>query len=1165
MQLKFWWLIPFLGLISWSALFAAIAYKNYETTIMNSVFKPRNDMVKVALGLSFLTVLNNLLWLSIGKGTVVNVFQQALMLVFQMTVFQYAMKIFDPIQRIMPKEFIKRVCNLAKLILGVLALVLAVLIRINDVYDVDTMGTETDYVALYFLLMDFLFCIFAWYFTWVFFNIYISIRRGINYNSADAKESEVFNLRKRWLIDSIDLKALSIKSDPHCLSVLKLQKIMIERFMFYMILVLCMNVYKLSWGSSQYECSARVSCTPSISERNFQRAVNSLSYWMPDVIFMTVWLVLLVKPIACVALPEEYTTNNSIDDVKTGRPEHSDSGREFSKSRDGTDELSFDTDGSGIKLSLISDAVGGLTERSLSKDGFLNNTPRSDSRVDEVREIAISCEEMILFHRETGIPVTTMFAGRDTFAVLSMCSHDSSGMTRKISSVDNSANLNNSNMDRVAWTEVGRSDCRLNKANPFFHSVFVVPNSPLSGVVYRIDLYNVEEDSDSAFHPDNAVLREHELIATVLLTEEELHGLTDSVAREKPLREGGLLLMEYQSKSVRKDIIMAKISSKFSELYIGTGGKMLVSARKVRPFSQKFGVLQSVNGLEQKGSEDDNTFKMDAIIRSFIATTTGNTEKRFDVILREELVETPFSFNIPAAYLRSLIPERVMELEIVLERLGLHDVMMDTEPSAAVDSLQWSTEFVKSISANIETMRAAVHAYENTVDKFKKSSDKKNKGLEFVPVNLHVHIFEMSSQHCMRDLDRKDSDCYIDDQDKQFVCDFITVGAFAAHSKKFKQGGLWHLMKQFEYRLMQISPETSLSEIADEGDFLLPNQMWSIKVLQHLPLDPLLLHLAFKARERFDICVSQCLSSVAAGFLARVKLMTPAILERAVTIGMLFQFESLLSTQGHELGMLSDFFCAIKFLDYVQVRVYEMPDTDRGNKQTAVRIYREHELYIIDLGFVPALFQDLPTMIKQGCGVAVVPVMFTVGINELQTYAETMAGKKVFHLQDLINMESLSRIEAYCGLVQQYDNGDLDDEKAALSGKDRDNDSERTAPRSRTKKCNSLNKSEQNFVEDITKPVSEGSTLWLQSRASCHMQFEALRERLDSVSISKDFDLSSVTWGEVERAVSGFSLWNGAKKNAHEKDASSKLVQKENSLLSVRSDIESVHIEDDGE
>lgn len=440
-------------------MFACIARRNYETSLLNSVLKPRNEMVQVALGVCFLTIINGILWLVLGKGIIINIFQQALTLVFQMTVFQYALKVFDPLQRWLSRDLVKKTCNLIKLFLGVTTLLLAVLIRVKDVYDVQRLENNYNYIAIYFLVIDFVLAISVCYFMWVFFNLYIKVRRGINFNSAEDKDPEVFNLRKRWVIDDINLDDLSHANDPYCLNVLKLEKIMIERFFFFMFLVFSMNMYKLSWGSSQFECSSRVSCSPSITERNFQRAINSLSYWMPDLICMVVWLLLLMRPCGdVVALPEERMSDEDkgmngspgkiekesikelVKEKKKGNEkekevddQHAQKGREDRDNRVG----SFDSDSSpGIKLSLISapstlssdlsDPSDHSASRTFSHDdketnGVVNgakvSASSSDSKllsapqVEVFREVAVSCEEMILFHRESGIPVATLFAG----------------------------------------------------------------------------------------------------------------------------------------------------------------------------------------------------------------------------------------------------------------------------------------------------------------------------------------------------------------------------------------------------------------------------------------------------------------------------------------------------------------------------------------------------------------------------------------------------------------------------------------------------------------------------------------------------------------------------------------------------------------------------------
>lgn len=404
-------------------MFAAIAHKNYEQSLWSSVLKPRNEMVQVALGVSFLTVVNYFLWAALSRGIIVNIAQQALMVVFEMSVFQYALKIFDPLQRWMSRDVVKKTCNMIKLVLGIIVLVLAVLIRVMEVYDVESFKNNYEYIDLYFLIIDFIVGLFVCYSMWVFSNIYITIRRGISCDSGENREQEPeeFDLRKRWMIDDINLEDFSPLKDPHCINVLKLEKIMMERLIFYLFLVLAMNIYKLSWGSSQYECSARVSCSPSITERNFQRAINNLSYWMPDLIAMVVWLLVLVKPIQNITLPEEQDTRDSedIDTLKDLR--HS--------NRERTDDLSCDdTDSAttGIKLSLVSNPLsadsGDANKLSFSSCHDIDRRATSSQEIvvgmQEYREVAVSCQEMILFHRESGIPVATLFAGVICFVVM---------------------------------------------------------------------------------------------------------------------------------------------------------------------------------------------------------------------------------------------------------------------------------------------------------------------------------------------------------------------------------------------------------------------------------------------------------------------------------------------------------------------------------------------------------------------------------------------------------------------------------------------------------------------------------------------------------------------------------------------------------------------------
>lgn len=125
--------------------------------------------------------------------------------------------------------------------------------------------------------------------------------------------------------------------------------------------------------------------------------------------------------------------------------------------------------------------------------------------------------------------------------------------------------------------------------------------------------------------------------------------------------------------------------------------------------------------------------------------------------------------------------------------------------------------------------------------------------------------------------------------------------------------------------------------------------------ITQLPQDSRIFYMAYSARQRFDVCLSQCLAAVVrillhtllfhticqvTGFVSRLRLMSPSAMERMALLGLLIQFESLLSTQGSEMGMLADMsvyhslvphsshlthsrYCTIKSLCRVRLKVHE--------------------------------------------------------------------------------------------------------------------------------------------------------------------------------------------------------------------------------------------------
>lgn len=230
-------------------------------------------------------------------------------------------------------------------------------------------------------------------------------------------------------------------------------------------------------------------------------------------------------------------------------------------------------------------------------------------------------------------------------------------------------------------------------------------------------------------------------------------------------------------------------------------------------------------------------------------------------------------------------------------------------------------------------------------------------------------------------------------------------------------------MNKLEKRRLEIEESSSFSS---GPTYVSCTEVWHMK---KLPWDETMHELAFEASKRIDICLAQCLSALVTGFLAKIQLVsatsTPSEMENLCALGMLVQFESLLSTQGKELGMLADMYCAVRCLDNVQFQIH--CNSNKGNIPASVGMYwkgegTKNEVLIVDLGVNEDYFNTLPSIIQEGNTIPVVPVMFTVGVNELQSLANA-SSPNATHLQDVINAESVSRVCEYVQLLQKLADG----------------------------------------------------------------------------------------------------------------------------------------------
>ncbi|XP_014126175.1 inositol polyphosphate 4-phosphatase type II isoform X1 [Zonotrichia albicollis] len=164
---------------------------------------------------------------------------------------------------------------------------------------------------------------------------------------------------------------------------------------------------------------------------------------------------------------------------------------------------------------------------------------------------------------------------------------------------------------------------------------------------------------------------------------------------------------------------------------------------------------------------------------------------------------------------------------------------------------------------------------------------------------------------------------------------------------------------------------------------------------------------------RRDIVFSQALAGLVCGFVIKLHtgLHDQGFLQQLHTVGLLVQYEGLLSTYSEEAGMLEDMAVGISDLQKVMFRVIEAKSEDF---LPIISGRREH--YIIEVQLPAKMFELLPQEIKEGKLLRMYPVLFNVGINEQQTLAERFGDTT---LQENINQENLELLKEYYKLFTE--------------------------------------------------------------------------------------------------------------------------------------------------
>ncbi|KAK2863287.1 hypothetical protein Q5P01_002820 [Channa striata] len=166
--------------------------------------------------------------------------------------------------------------------------------------------------------------------------------------------------------------------------------------------------------------------------------------------------------------------------------------------------------------------------------------------------------------------------------------------------------------------------------------------------------------------------------------------------------------------------------------------------------------------------------------------------------------------------------------------------------------------------------------------------------------------------------------------------------------------------------------------------------------------------------QRRHAVFSQTLSAVVCGFMLKLHggLEERDFLLQLHSVGILAQFESLLSTYGDELGMLEDMEVAVADLSRVSFTFIEAK-TEEPEDLLPI-LSGTWSSVVVEVPLPLESFRSLPQELK-GCSIRIHPVVFNIGINQQQSLAERFGDSS---LQERVNQHNCELLKAYCNTLR---------------------------------------------------------------------------------------------------------------------------------------------------